>query len=808
MNLHRSLDKFPLLRVILLITIILSHTCLMTARQYQTGGPLPAEAVMLTADRSIYLAGDRIYFSGVILEADNFTVSELSKVIRVELLNSSGVSVLSDKFLTRKGACNGSLKLQGDIPTGWYQLRAYSAWMRNMGPELFSRIDIRIINPADASSLNRYVLNDTLKVSVISRNGTALTGVPNRCAIRAVTMKGQPVAVNGFLVNEYGDTLTSFSTGYTGWGVLTWTPEAETDYWIAVDSDPGMALITEMPGHSGAIIDVSINHPVADGQWSSAAREITVTVSGRFPASGVKLLVHRLSTWYLFSEAVPRNGTITFSVPGQDLPDGLLSFTILDKENNTLGSALSIIDRQLGQTATVTTRAESGTGNTEITTSYNIRNPGNPGSYTLTTRRREPDEVMGSYMPALPGWPVTWDIPLDPTEREGWLIASSYREDIASAFFNEEDSEPRLTLISFSDLSDNRESRVNFIPETRGFTLNGRVTLNDGSPVGDRSLSLTGLNDNLFITTRTFDSGRFHFTLPGREGAKDMLLSYTIRPEARMDIEIEPEFDGRSYDLPPAKLFLSADEREFVSQMIVDKKINSLYKNGDLSPALPGENRSTGKTVFYGIPDQIILIDDFIRLPDMREVIFEVVPTVSVKKEGALFSMRVFRETPFPKMYDPLILLDGIPLIRFNEFLELPPDRFSRVDVVNSLYIHGNQVFAGVVNFISVNGDLAGLDLPEGSRIISTVMPTVPVRGEMVNEIATVGDIPVLEPTISFQQLTEDMSGTITCNRNRFFGDYISILNGIDQNGRWVNASSLFSVEKSDFSMNLTEKNR
>jgi hypothetical protein len=798
MNLHRSIDKTNRLRFILLITVILSNISLLSAQKYQTGGPLPAETVMLTADRSIYLSGDIIYFSAMILESDNFIVSELSKVVRIELLNSSGVQVLSDKFLVREGAASGSFKLQDDIPTGWYQLRGYSAWMRNMGPELFSRINLRIINPADASTLNSYVLKDTLDVTVIARNGAVLTGAPSRCAVRAITRNGQPMAVNGFLLNNSNDTITDFSTGHTGWGALTWTPEAETDYRIIVASNPEMAVVTKMPGHSGEVIAISINHPISESQGSANDREITVTVSGAVPAEGVKLLVHRLSTWYLYSEAVPKNGTISFNIPGQDLPDGLLSFTILDNSNNTLGSALGIIERYAGNRATVTTREEAGTDNTKIATSYNILNTGNNGIFTLTTRRREPEEITERYIPALPGWPVTWDIPLDNNEREGWLIASSYREYIAPTLFNKDEKEPVLTLISFSDISDIREARVDFIPETRGFTLNGRVSLEDGSPVGYHTLSLTGLNDNLFVTTRTFASGRFHITLPGRKGAKDMLLSHTKRPESRMNIIVDSEYDNRSYDLPPVKLFLTADEREFVSQMIVDKKINALYKKSDLRAASSPENGVNGNTVFYGIPDQIIYVDDYIRLPDMREVVFEVVPTVSVRKDGDQFTMRVTRESPFPRMYDPLILLDGIPLIRFNEFLELPPDRFSRVDVVNSLYIHGNQVFAGVVNFISVNGDLAGLDLPEGSRIISTAMPALSSIGEMVNSLQTAGNIPALEPTITFQQITREMSGTVSHNRIPAYGDYISILNGISSNGKWINATSPFRMEQAE----------
>lgn len=788
----------PHLITLLVITIILCYPKRLSAREDQASGPLPAESVLISPDRTIYLAGERVYFSATVLEADNFTVSGLSKVVRLELINSDGDQVTGDKFLAENGTVKGILKLQENLPTGWYRLRAYTSWMRNRGPESFARIDLRIINPADASKLDGYTLNDTLSVSILPRGRVAQTGVPNRCAIHSITRKGRPVSVKGFLVTSRNDTVTHFSTGDTGWGVITWIPEHDSDYRIILDTNPGIPVITSIPQYSEKRISINISDPHPAGTTINNNRDLTITISGEVPAAGVKLLVHRLSTWYLFSEATPQNGEISFVISAADLPYGLLSFSFLDRDNRTIAAALWVKESQPGSGANVTTSVSSGGSITELVTRYNSDDRNKNECFTLITRRREPVEITTLFIPSLPGWPVSWDIPAERSEQAGWLIAKSYHDSIAGSFFNEENSSPVISLVNFNDISNKRENRVDFIPETRGLTLSGKVTLEDGAPVGYHVLSLTGLNDNLFTTTRTFPSGKFYFTLPGRNGANDLLLSHTLRPETKLTISIYPEFDRRSQNLPPSGIYLTPEESSYVSQLIIDNRLREIYINAGSGQIPDIEKKRTNRELFYGTPDQIILIDDYIRLPDMREVIFEVVPTVSVRREGDDFSMKITRETPFPKMYNPLILLDNTPLISFKEFLELPPDRFNRIDIMNSLYIHGNQVFAGVVNFISVNGDLAGLDLPGGSRIVSTSMPVEDHKGELVNYTSTESDIPLLDATISFLQIDKERSGSIVFRGNPVYGDYITILSGINGNGEWINATSYFSIPQSE----------
>ena len=66
-------------------------------------------------------------------------------------------------------------------------------------------------------------------------------------------------------------------------------------------------------------------------------------------------------------------------------------------------------------------------------------------------------------------------------------------------------------------------------------------------------------------------------------------------------------------------------------------------------------------------------------------------------------------------MYPPLLLIDDVPVLHEQSFLSVDPARIRRIEVINDLYIKGDMIFGGLINLRSVRGDMAAVDLPEGS---------------------------------------------------------------------------------------------
>jgi hypothetical protein len=262
-----------------------------------------------------------------------------------------------------------------------------------------------------------------------------------------------------------------------------------------------------------------------------------------------------------------------------------------------------------------------------------------------------------------------------------------------------------------------------------------------------------------------------------------------------MELTVDPDFDPRISSLPPASIYLTGEEMVYVSKLVRDLRLEYISRDTSLNNSLLTKGQIPADTImFYGEGDRRVFIDDYIKLPDMRELIFEVVPEIMVRKKGDDFSMSVIGESPFPDLYEHLILIDGIPLLRYSKLLELPPSRFERIDIVNSLYIHGNQIFAGVVNFVSVNGDMAGLDLPDGSKILSVNIPAHKARGEMVTAGSNLYGFPRLDPTLSFLPFPGPPAGTLSLSVNAVYDEYITLINGLSGSGKWIGLSSPFEI--------------
>ena len=164
----------------------------------QQGDVYPtAEKVSLFADRTLYIVGEEVHFSSFIL-SDDKKMNKLSLILYAEIVSPDGISVAGNKFPIVNYTASGSLAIPKDILTGIYYLRAYTKYMRNVGPDAYCYVAMKIINPqrSDVMSNNNtkgFVKNDantenTADAFVIStdKNEYAQRGVIN-VSVKATT---------------------------------------------------------------------------------------------------------------------------------------------------------------------------------------------------------------------------------------------------------------------------------------------------------------------------------------------------------------------------------------------------------------------------------------------------------------------------------------------------------------------------------------------------------------------------------------------------------------------------------------------
>lgn len=93
------------------------------------------ERVFLHTDRDVYLMGERMFFKAYVLFGDPVLMDESSKVLHVEILDTTGYSVLHRVFPIENGLANGQIPLTPELDGRDFIVKAYTLWGANYGSE-------------------------------------------------------------------------------------------------------------------------------------------------------------------------------------------------------------------------------------------------------------------------------------------------------------------------------------------------------------------------------------------------------------------------------------------------------------------------------------------------------------------------------------------------------------------------------------------------------------------------------------------------------------------------------------------------
>lgn len=770
-RIEKILSRFALRGVITLAIVLAPGLHTLSAQNGSKSGPVFTETAWITTDRQLYLPGEAIPFNAMVLESDTWRPSLLSRVLRVELLDPTGTRVASGEYLLEDSRTSGTLLVPTGTASGWYYLRAYTSWMRNRQDLLEAYLPLKIVSPAQTEPAGRSVVNGPPRITITPGNGSLQPGI-NRCAIYTSDAQGSPVSFDGTLLSTLGDTLAPLATDATGWGVTEFDHELSREY-----------LAVSKSGGTFHVVPEIINKTSAGGtfSFSEEADRLTFSVAGA-ETGKIRVLVHRNYTWYLADSASVNNGRADLNLPTRMLNNGLYQFSALSAEGDILFTRLFMVGPATGEQPDLVIReAPEAAGN--FTASYGNSRGGGDFLITRLVTRSCPLDIYDLYLPGIPGWMADYSIPAGRSAREGWMIANAYPPEITLSFYSGTNSTPARLTFNQLDLIDSREGEFRFMPETRGPVLSGSLTGSDGYPLQGLPVAATVLADNTMIGGFTHSSGRFHLPLPLKPGSHDLVLTATRQLPEGATMQIDQGFEPYASGLPVREFSLTQAERVFVRETGINQQLTSLYYSDTLN--ISNSNSSSTKRNFYGQPSYSILVDYYIKLTNIREVIYEVVPRVIVRSNRGKYSLQIISDPPLPAQYDPLFLLDGIPLTELDELLALPPDRIKRIDVIDRLYIHGNAIYAGIVSFTSVNGDLAGLTIPAGSEVVNVDIPEGPVD-PFTRRVPGGENMPRLEPLLYWEPWTRESWGEFTFSNNDNNLEMVTIISGFNSSGQWI----------------------
>ena len=320
------------------------------------------EKLYLHTDKSLYIAGEYIWFRGYLENSSALSEMAHSNFIYVELYSDTLISRV--KIKKSEDGFAGQLPLAHNLKSGEYTLRGYTTWMMNSNPEFMFHKQISLINPTERSSrlvttpgvtrttTNSSLLNikatevkqtgeageqsaDTLgSVQFFPESGRYLADRFAVIAFKATDTKGRGFNTEGALYNRKDSLIAHLVTEHNGMGVLRFLPISGESYYILASNGKGdrVRFNLPQPESEGAVINLRNR----DGKIF-----INTNISDLFATTGVTILIHNGDSLFL-CEDINRQEK-TFILKQESLAPGINHILIVDRNSKILSERLFFV---------------------------------------------------------------------------------------------------------------------------------------------------------------------------------------------------------------------------------------------------------------------------------------------------------------------------------------------------------------------------------------------------------------------------------------------------------------------------------
>ena len=370
-----------------LLGILLYYTTDIWTQTYQTdtlaarverfGTGLPQEKVYLHIDNTCYFVGDTIWYKAYVTRSDKGWLTDLSKIMYVELLTPDGYLVERQQLKMEDGTAHGAFTLTDSLYAGYYELRAYTRWMLNFGryehphskytedmfyneqmardffrdyDKLYSRVfpvfdkpkeDGRYTKDMTMRPMRRYYKARKGKPEIDLRfypeGGHLIAGTNGRVAFEINDEEGKHLEAEVSIMDSRGKEITQTRTLNRGRGVFTLTDMKPNEEYKARLHYQGYDYEVKLPKveKEGYALHVerkdSVLRMIIQGATESK-EELGIQIQ----CNGVSKAVRKLS---------PRNnGKDTVDVYWASLPTGVNQITLFNAEGRIYADRLFFVN--------------------------------------------------------------------------------------------------------------------------------------------------------------------------------------------------------------------------------------------------------------------------------------------------------------------------------------------------------------------------------------------------------------------------------------------------------------------------------
>ncbi|MFD3293430.1 carboxypeptidase-like regulatory domain-containing protein [Aquirufa sp. KTFRIE-69F] len=209
-------------------------------QQIQAILEIPREKINIKGIQPYYLAGETIRLKTFVTESSlsqntkENVPSQLSIPLYVEFIDLKEKKILNRFTLKLKdGKVDLAFPTSLELPSGNYQIRAYTNWMRNFSDNAFFKQDFTVFSQnfkREMPHVSSKSVFDTLIVHI--EGGYLVDRLKSKVAIETLNNWGEKISVPFSLLNSHNDTLTNTQTDNEGMAVFDILPKGGEVYRI------------------------------------------------------------------------------------------------------------------------------------------------------------------------------------------------------------------------------------------------------------------------------------------------------------------------------------------------------------------------------------------------------------------------------------------------------------------------------------------------------------------------------------------------------------------------------------------------
>lgn len=292
------------------------------------------ERAYLHFDKHAYVPGETIWFKTYLM--NELLPALESKTFYVDWIDDKGVILQHTVSPLINAVTAGQFEIPDEYKGRNISVRGYTSWMLNFDTAfLFQKTLPVIINDP---SVKPQPITVVPQIEFFPEGGDAIAGVINKIAFKATDQYGRPVNIKGVVQAPDGSVVDSLRVMHDGMGVFTINPKAGGVYKAKWKYEKDAEKTTNLPEIKAD--GVSLQVGVMSGR-----RSFAVNFPEAFAQKNDSLhIVGTMFQHMVFKISKPTSAAVSGIVPTANLPYGILTVTVFDKNMKPLAERITYVN--------------------------------------------------------------------------------------------------------------------------------------------------------------------------------------------------------------------------------------------------------------------------------------------------------------------------------------------------------------------------------------------------------------------------------------------------------------------------------